>query len=93
MVTVEDIVDVPTGRGWEAEIAEELTMPALIRTSPIGILNCSNGRLSGNSSMDGLKALGGVYAITINRGITNVDRLKKVVEEVKPTVTNMMRFL
>ena len=71
------------GRGWEAEIVEESTMPAVIKTSPTGLLKCVDGRPSNHSSMDGPKSLGGVYAITTNRGITDVDGLKKVVEEVK----------
>lgn len=83
MVTAEDIVEVLKGRGWEAEIVEESTMPAVIKTSPTGLLKCVDGRPSNHSSMDGPKSLGGVYAITTNRGITDVDGLKKVVEEVK----------
>lgn len=83
MVTAEDIVGVLKGRGWEAEIVEESATPALIKTSPTGLLKCVDGRPSDHPSMDGPKALGGVYAITTNRGVTDIDGLKKVVEEVK----------
>jgi len=83
MVTAEDIVGVLEGRGWEAEIVEESAMPALIKTSPNGLMKCVDGRPSDNPNMDGPKTLGGVYAITTNRGITDIDGLKKVVEEVK----------
>ena len=36
--------------------------------------------------MDGPKTLGGVYAITTNRDINDIDGLKKVVQEVKAKV-------
>jgi len=81
MVTAEDIVEVPKGRGREAEIVKESTMLALIRTSPTGLLKYVNGRPSDMSSMDGPNSLGGVYAITINRGITNIDGLNNFIEE------------
>jgi len=83
MVTAEDIVGVLEGRGWEAEIAEESTVPAIIKTSPTGLLKCVDGRPSDHPSMDGPKSLGGVYAIMTNRGITDLDGLKEVVKEVK----------
>jgi len=83
MVTAKDIVGVLEGRGWEAEIVEESAMPALIKTSPTGLLKCVDGRPSDHPSMDGPKALGGVYAITTNRGVTDIDGLKAVVDEVK----------
>jgi len=83
MVTAKDIVGVLEGRGWEAEIVEESTVPALIRTSPKGLMKCVDGRPSDHPSMDGPKTLGGVYAITTNRGVTDIAGLKKVVEEVK----------
>jgi len=83
MVTAEDIVEVLNSRGWEAEIIEESAMPALIKTSRTGLLKCVDGRPSDHPSMDGPKALGGVYAITTNRGVTDIDGLKAVVDEVK----------
>jgi len=83
MVTAEDIVEVLKGRGWEAEIVEESKAPVLIKTSPTGLLKCVDGRPSDHYGMDGPKTLGGVYAITTNRGITDIDGLKKVVQEVK----------
>jgi len=83
MVTAEDIVEILKGRGWEAELVEESSMPALIRTSPTGLMKCVDGRPSDHPAMDGPKSLGGVYAITTNRGITSIDGLKKVVKEVK----------
>eukprot|EP00957_Ditylum_brightwellii_P017032 1284650-Ditylum_brightwellii.AAC.1 len=33
--------------------------------------------------MDGPKALGGVYSIATNRGVTDIEGLKKICEEVK----------
>jgi len=83
MVTAEDIVGVLEGRGWEAEIVEESTMPALIRTSPNGLMKCVDGRPSDHPSQDGPKSLGGVYAIATNRGVTDLHGLKKIIEEVK----------
>jgi len=83
MVTAEDIVGVLEGRGWKAEIVEESATPALIKTSPTGLMKCVDGRPSDNSAMDGPKTLGGVYAIATNRGVTSIDGLKKIVEEVK----------
>mmetsp|Transcript_16104 Transcript_16104/g.20038 ORF Transcript_16104/g.20038 Transcript_16104/m.20038 type:complete len:422 (+) Transcript_16104:253-1518(+) len=83
MVTAEDIVGVLEGRKWKAEIVEQSSVPALIRTSPQGLMKCVDGRPSDLSGMDGPKSLGGVYAIATNRGVTDLDGLKKIVEEVK----------
>jgi len=83
MVTAEDIVGVLEGRGWEAEIVEESTMPALTRTSPTGLMKCVDGRPSDHPSQHGPKSLGGVYAIATNRGVTDLKGLTEIVEEVK----------
>jgi len=82
MVTAEGIVDVLIGRGWEAEIVEESTLPALIKTSPQGLMKCVDGRPSDHPAMDGPKSLGGVYAIATNRSVTDLDGLRAVVKEV-----------
>eukprot|EP00587_Corethron_hystrix_P015113 CAMPEP_0113312214 /NCGR_PEP_ID=MMETSP0010_2-20120614/9132_1 /TAXON_ID=216773 ORGANISM="Corethron hystrix, Strain 308" /NCGR_SAMPLE_ID=MMETSP0010_2 /ASSEMBLY_ACC=CAM_ASM_000155 /LENGTH=56 /DNA_ID=CAMNT_0000167991 /DNA_START=151 /DNA_END=317 /DNA_ORIENTATION=- /assembly_acc=CAM_ASM_000155 len=43
-LTAEDIVGVLEGRGWTAEIVEESTVSALIKTSPQGLMKCVDGR-------------------------------------------------
>mmetsp|Transcript_41902 Transcript_41902/g.98205 ORF Transcript_41902/g.98205 Transcript_41902/m.98205 type:complete len:433 (-) Transcript_41902:273-1571(-) len=82
-LTPDDVVGVLEGRGWEAEIVKESNIPALIKTSPQGLMKCVDGRPSDHKAMDGPKSLGGVYAIATNRGVTDIDGLKAIVEEVK----------
>jgi len=82
-LTPDDIVNVLESRGWKAECVDESTVPALIRTTRRGLLKCVDGRPSDLSGMDGPKALGGVYSIATNRGVTDIDGLKAIVEEVK----------
>mmetsp|Transcript_4567 Transcript_4567/g.6940 ORF Transcript_4567/g.6940 Transcript_4567/m.6940 type:complete len:242 (-) Transcript_4567:191-916(-) len=82
-LTPEDVVGVLKGRGWEAEIVEESSVAPLIKTSPQGLMKCVDGRPSDHSAMDGPKSLGGVYAIATNRGVTDIEGLKKICEEVK----------
>eukprot|EP00957_Ditylum_brightwellii_P170966 13013612-Ditylum_brightwellii.AAC.1 len=43
-LTPEDVVGVLKGRGWEAEIVEESSVTALIKTSPHGLMKCVDGR-------------------------------------------------
>jgi len=81
MVTAEDIVGVLVGRGWTAEIIEESSLPALIKTSPQGLMKCVDGRPSDHPAMDGPKSLGGVYAIATNRNVTDLDGLRAIVKE------------
>jgi len=82
-LTPEDIVSVLKERGWKAEIVDESSIPALIRTTRRGLMKCVDGRPSDLSGMDGPKALGGVYAIATNRDVTDINGLKAIVEEVK----------
>eukprot|EP00586_Coscinodiscus_wailesii_P015707 CAMPEP_0172498270 /NCGR_PEP_ID=MMETSP1066-20121228/111449_1 /TAXON_ID=671091 /ORGANISM="Coscinodiscus wailesii, Strain CCMP2513" /LENGTH=443 /DNA_ID=CAMNT_0013271487 /DNA_START=26 /DNA_END=1357 /DNA_ORIENTATION=+ len=82
-LTPEDVVGVLKGRGWEAEIANQSEVPKLIPTSEKGLLKCVDGRPSDLSAMDGPKSLGGVYAIATNRGVTSLEGLKAIVQEVK----------
>ena len=81
-LSIEDIVGVLQGRGWEAEIVEQLHIPSLIPTTPEGLMKCVDGRPSDSEKMDGPKTLGGVYAIATNRGVTDIDGLKLIVKEV-----------
>lgn len=82
-LTAEDVVGVLESRGWEADIVKKSDVPKLIPTAPEGLLKCVDGRPSDKSGMNGPKALGGVYAIATNRGVTSIDGLKAIVEEVK----------
>lgn len=82
-LTPEDVVGILKGRGWEAEIVKKEDVPDLVPVTPEGLMKCVDGRPSDHPAMNGPKTLGGVYAIAVNRGVTDVDGLKKIVEEVK----------
>jgi len=82
-LTPEDVVGVLQGRGWEAEVVKQSAVSALIPVTPEGLMKCVDGRPSDHPAMDGPKSLGGVYAIATNRGVTDLEGLKKIVEEVK----------
>ena len=82
-LTPEDIVGVLEARGWEANIVESDDITGLIKVDPSGILKCVDGRGSDNTRMKGPKMLGGIYGIAQNRGITSLDQLKGICQEVK----------
>eukprot|EP00586_Coscinodiscus_wailesii_P013263 CAMPEP_0172505546 /NCGR_PEP_ID=MMETSP1066-20121228/187242_1 /TAXON_ID=671091 /ORGANISM="Coscinodiscus wailesii, Strain CCMP2513" /LENGTH=206 /DNA_ID=CAMNT_0013282189 /DNA_START=123 /DNA_END=740 /DNA_ORIENTATION=+ len=79
-----DIITLLRGRGWTASSITEtqFTSPALIRTSPQGLLKSSDVRRGRSHNDDGPKIPGGVYAIATNRGVTTTDGLKAIVREV-----------
>merc|ERR1719491_2165596 len=85
-VTSKDIVGVLEGRGWEAEIVNEVVTEShpgiLIPVSEKGLMKCVDGRPSDHSGMDGPKTLGGVYALATMRGVTTLAELKGIVKEV-----------
>merc|ERR1712176_2619 len=81
-LTPDDIVGVLQGRGWEANIVKQSEVPALIPVAPEGLLKCVDGRPSDHPAMNGPKTLGGAYAIATNRGVTDLDGLKKIVKEI-----------
>merc|ERR1712160_178719 len=77
-LTPDDVVGVLKGRGWEAEVVKQADVPALIPTTPEGLMKCVDGRPSDHPAMDGPKTLGGVYSIATNRGVTTIEGLKKL---------------
>ena len=82
-LTPEDIVGVLQARGWEAEIKTASSVEGMIPVDPNGILKCVDGRGSDNKKMAGPKMLGGAYAIANNRGISTVEELKGICQEIK----------
>jgi len=81
-LTPEDVVKVLQDRGWEAEIVKRADVSDLVAVSPGGLFKCVDGRPSDHPGMDGPKTLGGVYAIAVNRGVTDLDGIKAIVKEV-----------
>ena len=82
-LTPEDIKSVLQDRGWEASIVESSTLSSdLHPVQSTGILKCVDGRGSDNTKMYGPKMPGGIYAIAHNRGITSLDGLKDITQEV-----------
>jgi len=82
MVTAEDIVSVLEGRGWSAEIVKAGDVDDLVDVSPTGLMKCVDGRASDHPAMNGPKALGGVYSLATNRGVTSIEGLKAICKEV-----------
>lgn len=87
VLTPQDIVGVLEGRGWEASIVMSDNVTGLVDVKPEGIMRCVDGRGSNNTTTgqqnNGPKMLGGVYGIANNRGITSLDQLKGICQEVK----------
>jgi len=81
-LTPEDVVKVLQDRKWEAEIVKRADVADLVDVSPEGLFKCVDGRPSDHPAMSGPKTLGGVYAIAVNRGVTDLDGLKAIVKEV-----------
>ena len=82
MVSPEDVVGVLEGRKWTAEIVKRADVADLVAVTPEGLMKCVDGRPSDHPAMNGPKTLGGAYAIAVNRGVTDIDGLKKIVAEV-----------
>ena len=81
MSLAETVQNVLQDRGWEAKIVSKSSVPKLIPVTSSGLFKCVDGRPSDHSGMDGPKALGGVYAIATNRGVTDLEGLKAIVRE------------
>ena len=82
-LTDADIVKVLEGRGWEATIVPASQIDGMVAVDPKGILKCVDGRGSDNTRMKGPKMLGGAYAIANNRGVTSLEGLKGICQEIK----------
>jgi len=68
--------------GWSPSIVSEHEVDDLIDVELGDLMKCVDGRPSDNVGMAGPKTLGGVYAIASLRGVTTLDGLKEVVQEV-----------
>lgn len=82
MVSGTGIVGVLEGRGWEAEVVKADDIADLVEVSADGLMKCVDGRPSDHPAMNGPKALGGVYALATNRGVTDIGGLKAICKEV-----------
>ena len=82
-LTPEDIIGVLEARGWEANIVASDDISGLVEVESSGILKCVDGRGSDNTRMKGPKMLGGIYGIAQNRGVTSLDQLKGICQEVR----------
>ena len=82
-MNAEDIVAALQGRGWEATIESRSQVADLVDVDAKGLMKCVDGRPSDHEGMRGPKTLGGIYAIASVRGVTDLDGLKKIVEEVQ----------
>jgi len=81
-LTPEDVVGVLKDRKWEAEIVEQSAVPDLVAVKPEGLMKCVDGRPSDHPAMNGPKTLGGIYAIAVNRGVTDLAGIKAICKEV-----------
>ena len=82
-LTPDDVIDVIKGRSWKADIVKESEISNLVPIGPRGLMKCFDGHPSNNLAMNGPKKLGSVYAIATNRSVTDIDGLKRIVEEIK----------
>ncbi len=82
-MTPNDIKNALESRGWTASIVSASEVPDLVDVGPEGLMKCVDGRLSDHPGMDGPKTLGGIYAIASLRGVTDLDGLRGIVDEVR----------
>jgi hypothetical protein len=70
-------------RGWTASIVSADDVHDLVDVDEDGLMKCVDGRLSDHPGMRGPKTLGGIYAIASLRGVTDLDGLREIVDEVR----------
>jgi len=82
-MTPEGIKQALESRGWTASIVSASDVPDLVDVNEDGLMKCVDGRLSDHPGMRGPKTLGGIYAIASLRGVTDLDGLREIVDEVR----------